>query len=85
MVGGCEYGGVVVEWLVACCEMGVWLWVWLFVGILQLWDVVCGVSSFCFCFCFVCVCIYIYLLFYLMGRNCLYYFNELYFKIGDEI
>lgn len=37
MVGVCESGGVVVEWLVACYEMSIWLWVWLFVGVLWMW------------------------------------------------
>ena len=91
MVGGCGSGGVAVEWLVVCCEMGVWLWVWLFMGVLWLWvwvflalgmlvfygceKVFVGVSSFCVIFYFI----------YLMGINCLYHFIGLYSKIRDEI
>ena len=94
MVGVCESGGVVLEWLVACYEMSIWLWVWLFVGVLWMWVwvwvfgqgygsvwlfcccrmVFMGVSSFCW-----------FLFIYLMDRNCLYYFNVLYVKIGDMI
>ena len=70
VVGGLLFGCLVVGMGVQWLWLSVWLWQWLFVGVLRLWNGVCGVSSFCCIFFF-----FYFLLFYLMSRNCLYYFN----------